>query len=78
VPRTEDPQPALGAAVRELRTKKGVTQEDLAHLAGVRTGAISLLERGRSNPAWGTVRRIAQALGVSVADLARRADELDR
>jgi XRE family transcriptional regulator, regulator of sulfur utilization len=78
VPRTEDPQPALGAAVRELRTQKGVTQEDLAHLAGVRTGAISLLERGRSNPAWGTVRRIAQALGVSVADLARRADELDR
>jgi XRE family transcriptional regulator, regulator of sulfur utilization len=78
VPRTEDPQPALGAAVRELRTQKGITQEDLAHLAGVRTGAISLLERGRSNPAWGTVRRIAQALGVSVADLARRADELDR
>ena len=75
--RADDPQPALGAAIRELRTKRNVTQEDLAHKAGVTVGTLSLIERGRSNPAWGTVKRIARALDATVADLARRADKLE-
>jgi XRE family transcriptional regulator, regulator of sulfur utilization len=74
MPKSDDPQPELGAAVRELRLKRGLTQEDLAHAAGVRTGTISLLERGRSNPSWGTVRAIAAALDVRVADLASSAE----
>ena len=44
--RGDDPQPALGAAIRELRTKRDVTQEDLAHEAGVTVGTLSLIERG--------------------------------
>jgi len=76
--RGDDPQPALGAAIRELRTKRGITQEDLAHDAGVTVGTLSLVERGRSNPAWGTVKRIAKALDTTVGDLAKRADKLDR
>lgn len=76
--RGDDPQPSLGAAIRELRTKRGITQEDLAHEAGVRVGTISLIERGKSNPAWGTVKRIAKALDTTMGDLANRADKLDR
>lgn len=74
----DQPQPALGEAVRQLREKRGFTQERLAQDAGVTTGTVSLVERGRSNPAWGTVKAIADGLGVSMAELAKLADKLDR
>ncbi|MGE5280886.1 MAG: helix-turn-helix domain-containing protein [Chloroflexota bacterium] len=66
----DQPQPALGEAVRQLREKRGITQERLAQDAGVTTGTVSLIERGRSNPAWGTAKAIADGLGVSLAELA--------
>jgi DNA-binding XRE family transcriptional regulator len=75
--RRDQPQAALGQAIRELREERGITQEDLAHEAGVRTGTLSLIERGRSNPAWGTVRGIARALRISVSDLALKAEAIE-
>lgn len=71
----DQPQPALGEAVRQLREKLGVTQERLAQDAGLTTGTVSLVERGRSNPSWGTVRAIAAGLDVSMGDLAKLADK---
>lgn len=65
------PQPALGKAIRQLREKRGASQEGLAHDAGVTTGTISTIERGLSNPTWATVEAIAAALGVSIAELAK-------
>jgi transcriptional regulator with XRE-family HTH domain len=73
----DEPQPALGDAVRELRAKRGISQEDLAHDAGVTTSTVSLLERGRSNPTWGTVRGIARALDISLTELTALAEKLD-
>jgi len=46
----DQPQPALGEAIRQLREKRGITQEQLAQDASVTTGTVSLVERGRSNP----------------------------
>lgn len=69
--RQPDPQPALGKAIRQLRTKRGLSQEDLAHAAGVTTGTISAIERGNSNPTWGTVKSIARALDASMPELAK-------
>jgi transcriptional regulator with XRE-family HTH domain len=68
---SEQPQPALGKAVRQLRDERGVSQEALAYEAGVTSGTLSLIERGLSNPTWGTVKGIAAALNVSIADLAK-------
>lgn len=76
--RANQPQPALGQAIRELRAKRGISQEDLAHEAGVTTGTMSTIERGLSNPTWGTVKGIAAALDVSLAELAKRAEKLER
>jgi transcriptional regulator with XRE-family HTH domain len=70
----DEPQPALGSAIRELREKRGLTQEALAHEAGITTGTLSLIERGQSNPAWGTVSRIADALGSSMGEVGKLAD----
>lgn len=73
----DQPQPALGDAVRQLREKRGITQERLAQDAGLTTGTVSLVERGRSNPSWGTVKAIAGGLGASVAELAKLAATLE-
>jgi transcriptional regulator with XRE-family HTH domain len=67
----EGASPSLGVAIRRLREERGITQEDLAHDAGVTTGTLSKLERGESNPGWSTVERIAGALDVSLVELAR-------
>jgi transcriptional regulator with XRE-family HTH domain len=69
--RAAKPQPALGAAIRELRIKRGLTQESLAQEAEITVGHLSMIERGHANPSWGAVEDIAQALDVSIAELAR-------
>jgi transcriptional regulator with XRE-family HTH domain len=71
----DQPQAALGVAVRKLREKRGLTQEGLAQKAGITTGTVSLIERGQSNPAWGTVKAIAAALDLSLASLARAEEQ---
>lgn len=73
--RSDQPQPALGEAIRQLRQKRGVTQEDLAHDADITTGTLSLIERGHANPTWGTVKGIAAALNVSMGELGMLADK---
>jgi transcriptional regulator with XRE-family HTH domain len=66
----------LGRAIRELRQKRDETQEVLAPRAGITPKTLSLIERGEANPTWGTVRGIADALGVSMGELAKLADKL--
>jgi DNA-binding XRE family transcriptional regulator len=50
-----------------------MTQEGLAHEAGTTAATISAIERGLSNPSWGIVEAIADALGVTMAEVAQRA-----
>jgi transcriptional regulator with XRE-family HTH domain len=76
--RPDEPQPALGTAIRQLREKRGLTQEALAHEAGITTGSLSLIERGQRNPSWGTVSRIADALDSSMGEVGKLADKLRR
>ena len=73
-----EPQEALGRAVRELRAARGLTQRQLAEAADTNETGISHIESGRTNPAWGTVARLAAALGVQISELAARAEELQR
>jgi transcriptional regulator with XRE-family HTH domain len=72
--RRHEPQEALGRAIRQLRDERGLKQKELAQAADMNVTAISHIERGRANPAWGTVRRIAAALGVPVSEIAARAE----
>lgn len=77
MPRTpQDPQSqaALGKAIRQLRNKQGKSQATLAAEAGITPNMLSLIERGEANPSWATVQRIAKALEISVAEIARAAE----
>jgi transcriptional regulator with XRE-family HTH domain len=73
-PRTE-PQPALGNAIKRLREERGMSQEELGHAAEIHPTWISHIESGRNNPAWGSVKRIAAALGVKVSEVAMLAEQ---
>lgn len=74
--RSVNPQPALGAAIRELRSRKGMTQEAVAQRAGITVAHLSGIERGHANPSWAAVMAIADALGVSIVEIARRVEKL--
>lgn len=76
--RSDQPQPALGKAIRQLREERDMTQEALAHAAGITVGHLSTIERGHSNPTWATVKAVATALAVSMPDLASAAERLER
>jgi len=72
-----DPQVALGQAIRQTRLARGLSQEEVAHGADLHPTWLSHIEGG-SNPAFGTLKRIASALGVEVPDLARLAEEIEK
>jgi len=63
MPRAE-PQPGLARAIRELRTARGLSQEELAHRAGVHLTWITRVESGGVNPSWSSTKRVARGLGV--------------
>jgi transcriptional regulator with XRE-family HTH domain len=75
--RSDQPQPALGKAIRQLREERGMTQEALAQDAGVTVGHMSMIERGHSNPTWATVKAIAAALKASLVELVKLATMLE-
>jgi transcriptional regulator with XRE-family HTH domain len=60
----------LGAMLKQLRKKRGLTQQALAKRTRIAQGYISELEGGKEkNPGIETLRKLAKALGVSLADL---------
>ena len=72
--RTAGPDPALAGTLRAFREAAGRSQEDVAHSAGVTIAAYGRIERAQSDPAWSTVVRIANELGVPLEKLGRAVD----
>lgn len=62
----------LAKRIRELRNKKGFSQEKLARLADISYNTIVKIESGESkHPTIQTMAGIAKALDVSLDDLAK-------
>ncbi len=60
----------IGERVRALREKRGFTQEELAQRAGLHRVQIAQVEGDRyRSPRLETLRRLAKALKVSLAEL---------
>ena len=71
-------QLALGRALRELRSRAGMTQEQLAALLVIDPTYVSQVERGRRGVRWYTVLRFLRALEVTLGDLAAEIEKHDR
>lgn len=59
----------FGEKVREFRKEKGLSQEDLAHLAELHRTYIGMIERAEKNITLLNIEKIANALKISVKDL---------
>lgn len=65
-----------GIVIRDLRNKKGVTQEVLSGLAGIPRSHLAMIESGRISPKIDTLWRIAEALGLKLSELIQMIEEL--
>lgn len=65
---------ALGLALRELRARTGMSQEELAQVSGLHPTYVSGIERGLRNPTWRTLARLCEALRVRMSELAELAE----
>jgi transcriptional regulator with XRE-family HTH domain len=63
----------LADVLRELR--KSRSQEAVAHAAALTVNAYGRIERGQADPGLTSIARIADALGVSLAELGAALDE---
>ncbi len=58
---------SVGTTIKLLRGER--PQEDVAHEAGISTSTLSRVERGLHQPSLPTLRKLASALNVSLAEL---------
>lgn len=64
--RTPAPAKTIAATVREARQKAGLTQMDLAELAGIKQPNLSRIEAATFDPRLATLQRIADAMGYAL------------
>jgi transcriptional regulator with XRE-family HTH domain len=72
VPTADDPRVLFGRRLRELRQLRGLSQEELADLAGLDRTYISGIERGLRNVGLLNAFRLAGALEVEAPTLLER------
>jgi transcriptional regulator with XRE-family HTH domain len=66
---SENEQSVVSRRLRDVRTRKGLSVNELAAKSSVSAGMISQIERGISSPSVKTLERLRTALDVSLTDL---------
>lgn len=61
----------IGGRIAELRTKRGLSQSELAGMTGLRQETISKIERGRFSVSVDLLGKLTDALGASVEIIER-------
>jgi transcriptional regulator with XRE-family HTH domain len=61
----------LGQNMKCIRTKKKMTQGDIARVLRVDRGYISNIENGKKTPTLATIQDLADALGTSIDELSK-------
>ncbi|MBE6880935.1 MAG: helix-turn-helix transcriptional regulator [Ruminococcaceae bacterium] len=59
----------VGNVIKQLREKKGLSQEVVSGLADIGRTHLSAIERGERKPTLETLFKIAQALDVKPSDI---------
>jgi transcriptional regulator with XRE-family HTH domain len=62
-------QRALGRAVREMRARRGLSQEALGFAADLHRNYVGAVERGLINPTLKTLLALVEGLGVPLSEL---------
>lgn len=59
---------AIGAHLRKLRGKRGLSLAEVAHAVGISVGFLSALERSRMSGSVGTLRKLARFYQANILD----------
>lgn len=59
----------VGMNIRLERTKKSISQEGLADMAGLARSTMGIVERGEQSPSLQTVAKVANALNIDIQKL---------
>jgi DNA-binding XRE family transcriptional regulator len=59
----------IGEKLREVRTRRLLTQDELADKAGVSQSTIANIERDNAEPQFRTIRKLAKALDIEPTEL---------
>lgn len=70
--------PSFAKALKEYRTAKGISQEELAEICDLDRTYISLLERSKRNPSLEIVFCLAKGLGITPSALIRTVEKYNR
>jgi transcriptional regulator with XRE-family HTH domain len=68
----------LGNRLKQARKEKGLSQEELANLVGLKVGTVSKYEQGDRTPGIGKLQLIANALGCETSRFVASGDEYVR
>lgn len=55
----------IGAAIREVRKNRGISQIELSNTTGISQTSLSLIERGRRRPGGNTLEKVCAALNIA-------------
>jgi len=66
---------SLGATIRRLRKERDLNQVDLAERIGTDSGNVSRYETDKQKPSVDMLGKIADALGTSVSEIYRLAED---
>jgi XRE family transcriptional regulator, regulator of sulfur utilization len=66
---SQDVPREFGAAIRRIRLRQNVSQERLAGEAELDRSYVGAVERGERNPSLKVIKKLADALGVSLSTL---------
>jgi transcriptional regulator with XRE-family HTH domain len=65
---------ALGKRLRELRARRGFSQEAFADHCGLHRTAMSLIERGKRVPSLRTLLTLSRGFEISLSELLKDVD----
>lgn len=68
---TQKARQTFARNLRVARLAKGLSQEDLADIAGLHRTFVGAVERGETNVSVDNIERLADALDVSIQELFR-------
>ena len=62
----EQERQRIGQRIAQLRKERGITQQELADMTGMKQGNIARIEAGKYSARFDTLQIIAEAMGLTV------------
>ena len=59
----------IGARIKDIRTKKEITQEQLSEKMGINPKYLSSIERGKENPTLNTIINLSESLEINIDEI---------